>query len=283
MMKALSVVLLGLSAIVTAQLTPGDHTLTIEGRPEGTRQFIVHVPNAYTRLSSVAVVFAWHGYTDNCVRWSRAAGFSQISENGFVAVYPCGTGVQPSFNAGVCCGGNRNDDVELARLIIVRLQKELPKINASRIFTSGMSNGGMMSEQLGCKSSNLFRAIASIGGTLVVNPGWTEAFDECDKTYTKPASVLMVHGTADPTVPWNGNQAYRFPPIPANFARWAQRSKCTGNPVQTFKKGVFSNSVYQNCAAGPVELVTHEGGQHVWPNTTDFSTPQYAWQFFAKF
>jgi len=285
-MLKIAIIVAVLAQLSLAQLGPGDHTLTIEGRPEGTRRLLVHVPQSYTRAVSVAVVFSWHGYSDNCQHFGYTlSGFTPVSDaNGFIAVYPCGTGSVPSFNAGVCCGGNRNDDVEFARLTINSLRQQLPKINASRIFTSGFSNGGMMSEQLGCRSSALFRAIASTGGTTVLNPGWVTAFDECDKVYTgRQAAVLLIHGTADPTVPFNGNQRSGFPPVPADHQRWAQRNKCTGNPVETFRRGPFHNDVYQNCPAGPVELVRHEGGMHVWPNTTDFRTPEYIWQFFAKF
>jgi len=285
-MKSAIFLLVVLSQVAWAQLGPGDHTLTIPGRPEGTRTFRVHVPQLYATSPSAAVVFAWHGFTERCDQFAYT-GYNAVSDQaGFIVAYPCGTGPLPSFNAGVCCGNNRNDDVEFARLMVLTLRENFPKVNVSRVFSSGFSNGGMMSEQLACKASHVFRAVASVGGTCALNPGNAAAFDECDKFYansTRRAAVLLIHGTLDPVVPFIGNPLLRFPPVPADHQRWAQRNKCVGEPETTFKKGAFSNLVYQNCPSGPVELVIQEGGVHVWPNTADFRSQEYAWKFFSQF
>jgi len=287
MMKAI-VVLLCSVALAAAQLGPGDHTLTITGRPEGTRTFHVHVPQSYTTVTSISLVFAWHGLGNQCADFggSKTSYSATADRFGFIAVYPCGVGAVPAFNAGVCCEGiEQTDDFEFARLMIAKIRDNWNKINASRIFTSGYSNGAMMSEVLSCKMHSVFRGAVSVSGTCTLNPGNAAAFDECDKLYnnaTRPVALLKIHGTADPTVPWNGNPLLRFAPIPADHKRWSQRNKCTGTPVQTFKQGVYSNEIYQTCRGSPVELVTVQGGVHHWPNDNDFRAAEYAWKFFAS-
>jgi poly(3-hydroxybutyrate) depolymerase len=289
-MKATLLVAIFFAALVAAQLGPGDHKLTITGRPEGTRTFHVHVPQTYTTVTAISLVFAWHGLGNKCEEFGSKTSYSTTADkNGFIVVYPCGVGLAPAFNAGVCCQGiEQTDDFEFARLMIAKIRDNWPKVNVSRIFTSGYSNGGMMSEVLACKMHGVFRGAVSVSGVTTLNPGNTQAFDECDKFYannTRPVAVLKIHGTADPTVPWNGNPLLRFPPIPADHKRWAQRNKCTGNPIQTFKQGVYSNEVYpaQNCKGfSQVELLTVQGGVHHWPNDPDFRAAEYAWKFFSS-
>jgi len=275
-------------SVAVAQLGPGTHKLTITGRPEGTRQFYVYVPVNYAATVSPAVVFAWHGLGNKCEDFAGRTSYNGVADrNNFLVVYPCGTGLVPSFNAGVCCEGvPQTDDFLLTTQMLAQVKSNWAKINSSRIFTSGYSNGGMMSEVLACKDHKTFRAAASISGVTTLNPGNLEGLTECDKAYanaTRNVAVLKIHGSADPTVPWNGNPLLRFPPIPADFQRWAQRNKCVGEPVNTYKQGKYSNAIYQNCPGAKVELVTVDGGVHNWPNEKDFSAAEYAWKFFSQF
>jgi len=270
---------------VNAQSGPGDFKLTITGRPEGTRTFYVHVPALYTSLPSVPLLYSWHGLGDTCTTFGNRTYGAVSNRVGFIVVAPCGVGAVSSFNAGVCCQGiEQTDDFEFARLILAKVIEFWPKVNQSRVFTSGFSNGAMMSEVLACKLSTIFRGAASVSGTCTLNPGNEAAFDACDKAYntTRPVGILKIHGTSDPTVPFNGNPLLRFPPQPADFKRWAQRNKCTGEPVQTFKQGIYSNAIYQNCRNSPVELVTVQGGGHHWPNDNDLHAAEYAWKFFSS-
>jgi len=273
-------------AVASAETVPGETKLTLS-RPEGTRTFYVWEPKSYATATSVALVFYWHGYTNKCEDHESRTSYNVVADkNNFIAVSACGFGPTSAFNAGVCCGGASWDDVEFARLIIAKVRDQWPKVNASRVFSSGFSNGGMMSEQLACKSAHLFRAIASVAGVTVVNPGGLEGLSACDSAYanvTRKVGILHIHGNADPTVPWNGNTQYRFPAIPTDHKRWSQRNKCVGSPVQTFKQGIYSNEIYKDCNGGPVELLTVEGGAHAWPNHPDFSAAEYAWKFFSQF
>jgi len=208
---------------------------------------------------------------------------------GLLAVYPCGTGFIPSFNAGTCCGGNKNDDVEFARLMVVRLLKET-KVNPARMFTCGFSNGGMMSELLACRMPGVFRAILSVGGAMAVSPGGTQGMANCDSFYekankTRHVSVLKIHATNDAIVPYKGGGSW--PSQDTDHRRWANRTKCTGNPEKTWQLKEYHNSIFQTCPGGPVEFVTWQGGLHWWPgaygqNLTGFVATDYAWKFWSK-
>ena len=157
----------------------------------------------------------------------------------------------------------------------------------------------MMSERLGCERPDLFRGIASVTGATVERPAgatWlnaSQSFAACDAAYaaattgqSRPFSVLHVHGTADPTVPWNGGTQLNFPSVPANMAAWYSRLGCSNATVQqTLNIGNFTNQLWSTCKYpnGQVELVRVEGGGHAWFNVPgQFSTTNYVLDFFQR-
>jgi len=144
-----------------------------------------------------------------------------------------------------------------------------------------------MTETLLCNSSDVFQAGAAVSGTTVVMPGNKPGMANCDAEHEAVGAdrpLLLIHGDADPVVPWTGDAILGFPDVPDDFARWAARNKCTGSPVQTFSAGTFTNQVYQTCAnpGQTIELVKNHGGVHEWPSNQYFDTTSYIWDFFSK-
>jgi len=85
-------------------------------------------------------------------------------------VYP--DGLDHAWNAGKCCGypaKNKIDDVGFVSLMINSLEDALC-INIAAIFSTGMSNGALMSHRLGCELSSQIAGIAPVEGTLEYFP-----------------------------------------------------------------------------------------------------------------
>ena len=123
------------------------------------------------------------------------SGFNGVADqNGFVVVYPNGTGrwsgdILFTWNGGNCCGSAQEknvDDVGFMRAIVTDLQTQF-KIDPKRIYATDMSNGGILAQRLGCEAADLFAAIAPVAGTLNFTP--------C--TPSRSVSVIEFHGTAD--------------------------------------------------------------------------------------
>jgi len=263
----------------------GEYTYQMQ-RPEGTRTFWAYVPTSYDGSKAYPLVFTFHGLGDDCYSFGHNTGMvDQAEHSNFILVYPCGFQglLGTAWNAGTCCVSGI-DDVGFVRAMIAFMQQNW-KIDAARTFTSGFSNGAFMTEVLLCQVADLFAAGASISGIVEMLPGNDGGLAACDSAYASenPASLLHVHGDLDFVVPWTGDFLLGFPDVPTNFARWGQRNKCTGSPVNTFNSGPYSNQVYQTCSASAtVELVKHEGGLHEWPSDSYFDTATYIWQFFSK-
>jgi polyhydroxybutyrate depolymerase len=125
-----------------------------------------------------------------------------------------------------------------------------------------------MSYTLACNTT-LFAAIGPVAGTQL---------DPCRSPH--PVSVMAVHGTADPMIPYGGGPGHGFahingPPVPELNALWRKIDQCQA-PAETTDGQVTTSTA--GCAGGRgVALVTVADGGHHWP---DFATAQL-WEFFA--
>jgi len=274
------------------QMSPYNGTVKLSvNRPEGTREFYVHVPAGYNNTEPIPLIMAYHGWLNHCENLANCkdgtCGLAAAADaQGFILVYACGW--NHSWNAGTCCAPANIlgiNDHKFSLAIIALLQAGLC-IDPDRVFAAGFSNGAMLSEVFICNQWNVFSAAASVSGVVEISPGGSSGLAKCNQDYQsspRNMSVLNIHGNADPVVPWDGDPLLGYPAIPDDFSNWAQRNKCTGPPVQTFKKGPYSNQVYQNCSGNAqVELVKHDLGGHMWPQDQYFDSTQYLLEFFQR-
>ena len=246
----------------------------------------VHIPKSYDRAKPTPVVLDFHGYTSNGVQQNVLAKMSEKAESaGFIAVHPEGVGTSQSWNAGACCGeaaSSAIDDVAFVGKMIDDLEAKLC-VDAHRVYSTGMSNGGFLSHRLACEMSNRIAAVAPVAGVL--------AIPTCNPTRTM--SVFQFHGTLDSLVAYNGNPGLGFASVPQTMSGWATRSGCKATPRETSKKGEVTCVTYDNCKDGAeINLCTATGGGHAWPGgtpvpllgrtTTDIVATDAMWDFFVK-
>jgi polyhydroxybutyrate depolymerase len=135
--------------------------------------------------------------------------------------------------------------------MLAYLQLEI-SIDPVRIYATGLSNGATMANRLACDRANTFAAIAPVAGGHV-------APDQCEPS--RPVSVLVIHGTDDPVIPYSGNQA-NTPPVHA----WVQRNGCDEEPTASRPYPDVLQETWENCAGGvEVRLLSLEGAGHTWP------------------
>ncbi|MDI6695231.1 MAG: PHB depolymerase family esterase [Anaerolineales bacterium] len=269
-------------------------TLTHDGRE---RSYILYVPASLDGGQPLPLVFVFHGGSGNAQNAVHMTEFNQVADqNGFLAVYPNGTGRLGSdklltWNGGDCCAyaqENNVDDVGFVRAIVADLQT-LTAIDPKRIYATGMSNGGILSHRLGCEAADLFAAIAPVAGTLNFSP--------CNAS--QPVSVLMFHGTADQHLPYDGGVGSEslvgvdFASVQETVDLWTTFNGCNPQP-QTDSFADIQHRVWSGCWEGTaVELYTILGGGHAWPGgnssgragadqpTQSISASQLIWEFFA--
>jgi len=180
------------------------------------------------------------------------------------------------------------DDVGFVRAIVAELEASY-KIDPRRIYSTGLSNGGIMSQRLACDASDLFAAIGPVSGTL----------NDPDCHPKAPVSIIEFHGTADQHVPYDGGNGDKsltnvaFVSVRDTIDEWVQFDHCLSAP-QTVTIANIRHDIYSICATGvTVELYTILGGGHAWPGgngpawpggdqpTHTISATDLMWDFFA--
>ena len=228
-----------------------------------TRKYLLYVPKSYDPAKPTPLVIALH----TSMSWDSAAmAISQwnsvADENGFIVVYPEGTGFGPkSWEMAGSETPSRMPDVLFISSLIDKLEASY-NIDKSRIYANGMSNGGGMAFVLSCTLSDRIAAVGLVSAGI--DPGWSWCTDH------NPVPVIAFHGTADPICPYNGGPSKLgggiFPKIPDVMATWSRRNQCGSTPVQSTVAADVSRLQYKGCAKdASVELYTIEGEGHQWP------------------
>lgn len=240
---------------------------THELRHDGvTRTYRLYVPGTLRR-GPAPVVVVLHGGFGTGARAARQGDWDRAAErHGFVEVAP--DGLNRSWNAGGCCGPamrNGVDDVGFVLAVLDDVARSL-RIDADRVFASGISNGGMMAYRLGCEASDRFAAIAPVAATAIVEP--------CDPDV--PVSLLHIHGLADGNVPFEGGRPTKsfqvdppsYPPVRAGVDRFVRADGCRATP-RVAEERVVTIERWRRCDDGTgVALVTIADGGHSWPGGT---------------
>lgn len=265
-------------------------SLEIDGRA---RSYAVHLPAGRAPSSPIPLVLVLHGGGGTAASAIWMTGFNDKADrHGFLAVYPQGTGVFPTWNAGNCCGyalRHQVDDVAFIRAVLDKLEHTY-KVDRRRVFATGISNGGMMAFRLACELPDRIAAIAPVAAAFNLN--------SCARG--EPVSVLMINGTADQHVPYQGGTGKKClhpridKPVSYAVSFWAERNGCSRKPVTT--RSASGNIVIDHYRDGrhgtEVVLYTIKGGGHAWPgrsnprvladepNTMELSATDVIWDFF---
>ena len=253
------------------------------------RSYELHVPASYDGSQAFPLVMNFHGYTSN---GTQQRGYTKMDETAdahdFIVAYP--NGLDSSWNAGLCCGESAMsgvDDVGFTRAILDDLGAR-GCIDLSRVYATGMSNGGFMSHRLACEVSDRIAAIAPVSGVLGLEPG--------DCTPSRPVPIIQFHGTDDFLVPFEGGGLAGSMPVSDSMDFWAEQNGCIDEPEVTFEQGIVTCETRDACTDGAsVTLCTVEGGGHCWPGepcariegvnlgtaTTDINANDAIWALFS--
>ena len=252
------------------------------------RYYYIHLPHPEAQGSS-SVLFNLHGYGSNALAQMQYADFRDLAnnkENNFILIHPQGAPLntalassQSHWNSGGWTIGSTVDDVDFIDTIIGFISSKY-NINANRIYSTGMSNGGFMSYHLACNLSSKIAAIASVTGSMSV-----QTYDDCNPSH--PTSILQIHGTLDGTVPLNGNSALGMESIYDVIEYWRDFNSCNIDPVinvsDYFDIGYsVEHQTYHQCFNNnQVELYIVDGMWHTWPREDNFgiSASNIIWEF----
>lgn len=204
-------------------------------------------------------------------------GMSDKSDReGFIVVYPDAT---PFWNVGHDPDGEA--DLRYIRDLITSLESQY-KIDPKRIYATGISNGGGMTNRVGCDMADTVAAIAPDSGAY-------DFWQDCSPS--RPIPVLAFHGLDDKLVAYEGDAKENSPPIEEWAAAWASRNGCSPSAVTTTPVATVTLHTWQNCRDhADVLLYALANHGHAWPGSSVTFEPtsqainatDVMWDFFVK-
>ena len=292
---------------------------SIDAYPD--RTYHLYVP-AELPESSVPILFILHGGTSNADQIIGLPGnaapakvFLELADiDKFIVVIPNGVAdTDPESRhwndcRGDCAPNGDADDVGFIEALIDQVKYDYPAVDLDRVYCKGVSNGGLMCLRLARELSD---QIAAIAATSAANA----TFNICaDITGDEYISIMMINGTDDPILPWDGGLvAAGLDPhhgttdsVADTIAFWASHNNTeefniTDIPdIDKSDKSTVSKETYGNGEEGTeVILYRVNGGGHPVPSIQerfswlyqrrlvgwqnhDIETAVEVWAFFQK-
>lgn len=239
-----------------------------------TRSYSIYVPAHLPVRGKHAAVFVFHGGGGNAEHAISASQMVKAADsNDFIAVFP--NSGESQWNDGRVKADQSKDDVGFIRAIIEQITRE-NHVDPARIYTSGISNGGMFSQRLACDAADLFRGYGIVAANMP-----EDLAPACRPS--RPVPLVFFNGVADKIMPFEGGDIKSSPLLgiggsvlsrDKTAAFWAQQDKCqktTGNhklPDTANDDTSVQVESFFNCAGGVhLEFYSIEGGGHNWPGS----------------
>lgn len=233
----------------------------------------VFVPSSYDG-SPMPLVMNWHGLGSDGPQQAQFSDYETLAESeGFLVAHPTGVPAE---------GDTRNswelaqfddperDDIAMAEAMIDRLIADFCA-DPSRVYSTGMSNGGFFTSRLVCELPTRIAAAVSVAG--LTHP------EGCDPERAVP--FMAFHGTADAVVPFAGGastlvednatpEALEFfnQVMPDEFAQFADSNGCSTEPTVETVSAEVTRYDYSGCTddVSQVFFEIADGG-HTWPGS----------------
>ncbi|MFH1210847.1 MAG: PHB depolymerase family esterase [archaeon] len=272
-----------------------------------TRYYKVHIPTGYNESTKTPVVIYVHGGGGD-VRAAYMDGLDKMSDRqGFILAVPEATGevkyghLRGSWNGGKWAGGEccgNADDVGFISKMIGEIEGKF-NVDEKRVYATGISNGGLMTNRLGCELADKIAAIATVAPAALMS----------DCAPLRPVSVMDIHGTADPANPPDGSEPRSIfkegaSPFGMSYKRmtpyqvvdaWKEINRCTDKKILGYENGDAKCTVFNECSDGvEVELCMVDGMGHTYPSGSQYLSSSLVgsvsydisfdqiWEFFEK-
>ncbi|HZX59959.1 MAG TPA: dienelactone hydrolase family protein [Mucilaginibacter sp.] len=270
-----------------------NETIMVDGLK---REFVTYIPQGIKFSDKSPVIISLHGRLGTASGQMRFADFRPIADKEkFIIV--CPQGINRSWNDGRGTPANAKgiNDVKFIDNLITYILKTYNG-DSTKVYVTGMSNGGFMSSRLACELNKRIAAIAVVGASM-----------DKDETYrpTIPMPVMYIQGTQDPLVPFAGGTMkkgaggiiYGHEEV---LKEWAAVDGCDKNPAVTTLTVIVNDgtSVIKEVYSNPSNNLkvigyTVVNGGHTWPGGSQYM-PRFAigsvtknlnacdviWQFF---
>jgi polyhydroxybutyrate depolymerase len=291
-------------------LGAGEYGRKLQFRSEE-RFYEIHLPANYDPNRAYPVVLVLHGGGGYPAGAAYQTGMDAVADReGFVVAYPAGYSTALFKDRLLVWNDGRrfddgsevkDDSVGFISAVLDDLSA-LIKLDANRVYCTGMSNGAHMCYRLARQLSHRIAAIAAVTGH--------ERVDGPLPPPPRKISVMQVSGRKDEYAPYKGGMPSggkgllknkfqaEMDPVEDVVESWAKFNKCDMNSKTVRRIGSAEETRYTACADGTeVVLWTLDDGGHTWPGgervpaevrlgvgevNHDISASEEIWKFFQR-
>jgi len=269
------------------------------------RNYQIHFPPSYNEETEFPLLVALHGGQSNGAAMMDNFYFDEIGDNeGFITVFPDSYAGQWADGRGTTTAeADGIDDVAFLSNLMDELISTY-QVDACKLYLTGISSGGMMTQRVACDDTGRFTAYASIASSLP-----DSYVPHCQPQFT--TSMAMVNGTEDQFSPYEGGPSNApgstgtVLGVAGTIAFWTTHNQCSeaSNPSITNYPNIYAedNSYvirydYGGCSQNN-EVVLYEvvGGGHTFPggpgpnyvplvgySNKDINGAEEIWNFFKE-
>ncbi|WP_245270646.1 alpha/beta hydrolase family esterase [Beijerinckia mobilis] len=265
----------------------------------GLSRTAILVQHERLKKSRRPVIIVLHGGSGNGARVRHQLGLEEILNSARpVMVYPDAIG----GHWAITSPADAERDEQFILDLIDRLVKD-GIADRHRIFLIGVSSGGIVALRLACANHGQWAAVATLLTSLP-----TDLEQSC--TPSAPVPLLMIAGTKDPFVPFQGGMAnlpdnkIELLPVATTLALFGKAAGCGDSHTATLLPNRDPNDgtrvtleKFSGCKV-PVELLRVDGGGHTipghrgaaiglgasrGPHNNDIDATKQIWDFFRRF
>lgn len=193
-------VLTGLAALCAGHPAQAD-TIDVNGT---TRSFTAQFPGR----KPAPLVIVLHGNSQSGADMAARTAWRDVARREQVGVvFPDGLNrawadLRPNAKRALRAPPDGTDDVAFIAKLVEKFVSE-GRADPRRAYVTGVSNGGAMTMTLLCARADLFAAAASVIFNLT-----DDMANACHPA--RPVPLLMMNGTADPLIPYQGGRGSSF-------------------------------------------------------------------------
>ena len=244
------------------------------------------MPEAYKGTSPAPLVFNFHGFGSNAVDQMRYGDFKpEAEQHNFLIVAPDGQGSGKARHFNLTGEKGLQNDYQMVQSLLSHIEATLC-VDRSRVYSTGMSDGGAMTSLLACVAPDKFAAFAPVAVIIY-----------CGSSKSRAVALEAFDGTADPVVPFNGGAVHCcggavLGSKPVAMANWAAHDHCNTKFTDARLGTQVVRRTWSGCTgSSAVIFYIIEGGGHTWPGavpvprlgltTQQVNASKEIWKFFS--
>ncbi|KAJ5232912.1 Alpha/Beta hydrolase protein [Penicillium chermesinum] len=271
------ILVLGIWLLLNAQGSVAESYLKTIKSSNRDRSYWIHTPDANDQSKQYPLVVAFHGSSqigldadglamELDIRLSLPVIPTEYSKNRFF-VYP--NGVKGAWAGPSYANVSVREDLQFVKDLVADVQAN-NNIDTSRIYATGLSNGGGFVGTIACSDvGGLFAAFAPVAGAFYTDTDFSD-HSSCTPARS-PLPILEIHGGSDKTVYYEGGhgEGGMLPAIPDWLAAWQRRNGCGANTTVNSDNGNVHHTTWSCQDAG--NALQHwkvDKNGHDWPSRT---------------